>query len=187
MTKAKWIGALGAALTMCVAPAAFADGMGSGQGGYGSVGLLLGAATQSYTTFGIGARGGYTLPMNIYLGATLGYNFGSSPAPNVSFHSFMFGVEGGYDLTVGPVVIRPYLGLGDLIASASVPSVTVAGFGTVGGGSVSSGNFALWPGATVMYPISNFFVGGDLKLLIVPGADEDAVGLGVYATGGMTF
>jgi hypothetical protein len=38
-----------------------------------------------------------------------------------------------------------------------------------------------------MYPISNFFVGGDMKILVVPNADSDAVGLGIYATGGMTF
>lgn len=182
MTKAKWIAALGALATTVMAPAAFADsGLGTTGQGYGTVGALLGFGTSNYDVFGLGVRGGYTLPMNVYVGGMLQYNFGSD-----HLHSFEFGVEGGYDLDVGPVVIRPYLGLGDDIVSFSIPSVSVGGV-TVGGGSESSGNFALWPGVTVLYPIQNFFIGGDARLNIVPSADEEAVSFGIYATGGLQF
>jgi hypothetical protein len=182
MTKAKWIATFSGALTLLLAPAALAaDGWGSATGGYGTAGLLIGAATQGYMTFGIGARGGYTLPNTpIYIGGTLAYHFGSD-----NVHSFLFGAEGGYDLLVGPVIVRPYLGLGAGIISFS--GVNIPGIGTVGGESKTE--FALWPGATVMYPINNFFVGGDARVYILPGVPSgaDAAGLGIYATGGMSF
>ncbi len=186
MTKAKWIGALGALATTVMAPAAFADsGLGTTGQGYGTVGALLGFGTSDYDLFGLGVRGGYTLPMNVYVGGLLQYNFGSD-----HFHSFEFGAEGGYDIDVGPVVIRPYLGLGyyNIGYSVDIPTVSVAGI-TAGGGNISGsqGYFALWPGAVVMYPIQNFFVGGDVRFNIVPSANEDAVSFGVYATGGLQF
>ena len=182
MTKAKLVAVFTGALTMLAAPAAFADeGLGSTTGGYGTAGLLIGAATQDYMTFGIGARGGYTLPNTpVYLGGTLAYHFGSDHV-----HTFLFGVEGGYDFVVGPVVLRPYLGLGDAIVAFS--GITVPGLGTVGG--ESKNEFALWPGATVMYPINQFFVGGDARVYLLPGIPSggDVAGLGIYATGGMQF
>jgi hypothetical protein len=186
MTKAKWIGALGALATTVMAPAAFADsGLGTTGQGYGTVGALLGFGTADYSVFSLGARGGYTLPMNVYLGGRLQYNFGTD-----DFHSFEFGFEGGYDLDVGPVVIRPYLGLGDdIIGFSASRSVTFNGITVVGGASGSSSYFALWPGGTVMYPIQNFFVGGDVRFMIVPSAPDglDSVAFNVYATGGLQF
>jgi hypothetical protein len=182
MIKMKLAAIFTGALTMLAAPAAFAaEGLGSPTGGYGTAGLLIGAATQDYMTFGIGARGGYTLPNTpVYIGGTLAYHFGADHV-----HTFLFGVEGGYDLPVGPVVIRPYLGLGDSLISFS--GVTIPGVGSVGG--TSKSYFAFWPGGTVMYPINQFFVGGDMRLYVVPGIPSggDAVGLGIYATGGLQF
>lgn len=180
MTKAKWIGALGAAaLATFVAPAAFAGELSDGNGGYGTVGALLGAGTANYSTFGIGVRGGYTLPnMPIYIGGLLQYHFGAD-----YFSSLILGVEGGYDITVGPVIIRPYLGLGDVILYADVPAI--AGFG---GFSTSEGRFGFWPGGSVFYPIKQFFVGGDMRLQIITNSGgADTVSFGIFATGGISF
>src|SRR5438552_15374746 len=100
MTKVKLVAAFTGALTMLAAPAAFAVGLGSPRRGYGTAGLLIGAATQNYMTFGIGARGGYTLPDTpVYIGGTLADHFGADHG-----HTFLFGVAGGHDLVVGPVV-----------------------------------------------------------------------------------
>lgn len=182
MIKAKWIGAIGAALTMFVAPAAFAGELSEGKGGYGSAGALIGVGTADYSVFGLGLRGGYTFANTpVYVGGTFLYHFGSN---NLS--SMVLGVEGGYDFTVGPVIIRPYLGLGDVIVHYDF-SATVPGLGTIGG-SGSQGNFAFWPGGTVIYPINNFFVGGDMRLQVITGADGgDTVSFGIFGTGGLAF
>jgi hypothetical protein len=180
MTKAKWIGALGAAaLATFVAPAAFAGELSDGKGGYGTVGALLGAGTANYSTFGIGARGGYTLPnMPIYIGGLVQYHFGAD-----YLSSLILGVEGGYDISVGPVIIRPYLGLGDVIVYFNPP--TVAGFSIP---SESSGHFGFWPGGSVLYPIKQFFVGGDMRLQIITDTGGgDNVSFGIFATGGISF
>ena len=196
MTKAKWIAAITGALTVLAAPAAFAaEGLGNPNGGYGTAGLLIGAGTQDYKVFGIGARGGYTLAnMPIYIGGTFMYNIGSDIVPGVNVHSFLIAVEAGYDFPVGPVVIRPYLGLGDTLISGSIATACVINPLTgqcIGGASASSttSEFTLYPGATVMYPIQQFFVGGDVRIEWLPGVGPggDNVGLGLYATGGMQF
>lgn len=150
-----------------------------------SAAILLGLATNDLNV-GFGARGGYTLPNNIYVGGTVLYHFGASNeatfmgvSTKTTSHLFYLGPEGGYDLAVGPVLIRPYLGLGFESFSASVsctPSNLCAG-------STTDTNFALWVGGLVLYPIGNFFVGGDLRALFVSNANS----IGVFATGGMNF
>jgi hypothetical protein len=131
--------------------------------------------------FGIGARGGYTLDNHVYLGGTLLYHFGQN---DVS--AFLIGAEGGYDFTAGPVVIRPYLGLGVSVVSVNVPTYALPGGGTAGGGSASSSNVALWPGCTVLYPIpgnERWFVGGDARILII----NDFNTFALFALGGLRF
>lgn len=136
--------------------------------------------------FGLGVRGGYTLPMNVYLGGTFVYHLGQSVG-DATFNMYYFGVEGGYELEAGPVIVRPYLGLGDVIGHFAVPQQCIPGLGCVGGGSDSRGFFSLWPGATVLYPIDNFFVGGDARFVIVTGDGSDLNALSIFATGGMKF
>jgi hypothetical protein len=47
-------------------------------------------------------------------------------------------------------------------------------------------DFYLGPGASVFYPIDMFFVGADLRFLIVL-ADESLEGLSIMVTGGVTL
>jgi hypothetical protein len=152
-----------------------------------SAALLLGFATADLN-FGIGARGGYTLPNNIYVGGTLVYHVGTSDEATFltntiksSFHLLYFGPEGGYDIAAGPVLVRPYVGLGPAIATGSV-SNCLQGASCVEM-SNSATNFSFWIGGTVLYPIANFVVGGDLRVLLV--SDHNSVG--ILATGGMIF
>ena len=197
MTTSRSIGTLAA----IVAVAATYGGPAHAEGdGYPSAALLLGygATTSKNDTvqehepagFGLGVRGGYTLPMKVYLGATFVYHFGfseSTPDGDVSGNILYFGVEGGYDIEAGPVLVRPYLGLGDVIASVSTPVTSSPFLGGTIGGSTSEGHFGFWPGGTVLYPIENFFVGGDLRYLIVTGSDAHFNAFGIFATGGMKF
>jgi len=177
--------ALGAACLMSLFGAAAAHAEESPTAGHASVAGLLGYGFKDGVGLGLGVRGGYTLPMNVYVGGTFVYHLGkseSTPLGDVSEHIYYFGVEGGYDINVEPVVIRPYLGLGAATATATVPGFSFGGT-SVPSQTASDTKFAAWPGATVLYPIGNAFVGGDARFLIV--SDFNAFSL--FATGGMQF
>lgn len=148
--------------------------------GHASVAGLLGYGFKDGVNFGLGVRGGYTLPMNVYVGGTFVYHLGKSEdggGAEASVNVYYFGVEGGYDLNVEPVVIRPYLGLG--AATANV-DINIPGLVD---DSASETRFAAWPGATVLYPIGSAFVGGDARFLIV----DDFNAFSLFATGGLQF
>jgi hypothetical protein len=101
---------------------------------------------------------------------------------DVSTKLYYFGVEGGYDIAVSSVVIRPYLGLGAATAKSTIPSTCpIPGFCV--GGSTSETKFAVWPGATLLYPIGSAFIGADARFLVV--SDFNAFSL--FATGGLQF
>jgi hypothetical protein len=68
--------------------------------------------------------------------------------------------------------------------SASV-SGSVSGF-SVGDQSNTETYVYFAPGASVIYPIKNFFVGGDLRLMFVT-SDPMSKALTIMLTGGMTL
>ncbi len=135
-------------------------------GGGASAALFLSYGSNDLK-FGIGGRGGYTLPQamgpgHLYIGGELADHF-----PGSGVNVFYIGPEVGYELPAGPIMVRPYVGLGLAHESVSVPSVTVDGT-TFGGGSESSTDFAFWFGATALYPVtSNIGVGADAKIMLV--------------------
>ncbi len=154
--------------------------------GHGSVGALFGYGFKGGVRLGMGMRAGSTLPANIYLGGTFVYHLGKSESTtlgNVSANVHYFGIEGGYDIAAVPVVIRPYLGLGDATAKLTMPRTCVAG--VCEGGSESSSNFAVWPGSTLLYPMRSAFIGADARFLIVSGYNYNTFCL--FATGGLQF
>lgn len=135
---------------------------------------------------GIGLRGGYTLPMKVYIGAAFVYHLGgSNDANQVKYtgSTLYLGPEAGYDLELGPVIIRPYVGLG----YGSVKAKAEAGGTTLI--EKSEGGFAVWPGVMARYPIDAFFVGADARYALVTGTDKitNGGGPGVFATVGMSF
>jgi hypothetical protein len=125
---------------------------------------------------GLGVRGGKTLANRIYVGGAVVYHFGHDVASsqvggytaNASLSAFYIGPEVGYDFDFAPVTIRAYSGLGIVWLNASA---TTSGPGIPTVSSSSSANkFVLWPGATVLYPLtdSSWFLGGDLRFLTIP-------------------
>lgn len=135
---------------------------------------------------GIGVRGGYTLPMKVYVGAAFVYHLGGSKdAEQVKYtgSTLYLGPEVGYELELGPVIVRPYVGLG----YGSVKAKAEAGGTTIL--DRSEGGFALWPGLMARYPIDAFFVGADARYALVTGTDKitNGGGAGVFATVGMNF
>jgi hypothetical protein len=146
---------------LAVEPAELKDGF--------SVAGLVGFGDGPYG-FDLGVRGGYTLPNNIYLGATFIFNtgFGGWGA------GFVTGFEGGYQFAAGPVVVRPYGGIGFADEQYSY------GYGynynayecqqtgnpyycDNGGGTLS---LAFWVGGTAMYDFKGgpWFVAADIRV-----------------------
>jgi hypothetical protein len=151
---------------------------------HGSAAALVGYAIHDYGGFSVGARGGYTLRENIYIGGTFIYNFGTSVdqiGAEAKFNSYYLGVEGGYDFQVHPVIIRPYMGIGPGFFHSSGEGCSALGCVNISG---TNTVFALWFGGTVLYPINEqWFVGGDLKLPVLDGE----VMFTMAATGGLNF
>jgi hypothetical protein len=186
----KLIAAALAAGTLLLSPTTHAAPRAEVQPGW-SVAGLLGLGFSNYYGFGIGGRGGYTLENHVYLGGILQYNFGWS-----SYASFYTGFEGGYDIPAGPLLVRPYGGLGP--AWITYPSIyTGCGAQVIGGVVVTNGvcqstatvsYFAFWFGGTAIYPINDlWFVGGDLRFFVIPGYGPEAISGGVMGTGGYQF
>lgn len=117
--------------------------------------------------FGFGARGGVSLPMGVYVGGLFDYNFGGSESTtffgspvDVSANSFVLAAEAGYDLGLGPVNLRPRLGVGLIDVGVDV--------GGSGGSIGASGSSLVFiPGASLLYDINEmWFVGGELSLFV---------------------
>src|SRR5260370_14558968 len=153
-------------------------------GKFSAAGLLgygIGFDSTSESGFGFGARAGYTSPLQLYVGPSFIYYVGPSPANNVSVHTFTLAAEAGYELVLGPVEVRPFLGIG-----LGVPSISVGVFN-----SASTAYFALMPGGVVTWsfngPLSTGpFVGGDVHLTWLPAA-HGVNDLSLLATGGYRF
>lgn len=162
-------------ITLAASPARAEEG--DPTAGKGSVGALLGYGFKGGTNFGFGARGGYTLPANVYLGATFLYHLGKTVgAADTSL--YYFGIEGGYDIALSPVVIRPYLGFGRAVATIDMPEDVSLGITAT---EASTGYLGFWPGVTAIYPMGRFFAGLDARFLIV----ENFNAFSMFATGGI--
>jgi len=64
---------------------------------------------------GLGLQGGFTLPNAVYLGANAEYFFGQKDEVAGVEHSggvWQATAEGGYDVGLGPIVVRPKVGFG---------------------------------------------------------------------------
>lgn len=147
-----------------------------------SVAPLLGVATGGLR-FGLGARAGYTLSNRVYLGGSFVYHLGTSTEAfgfETSTRSLYPSAEGGYELPLGRVTVRPYGGIA-LIVSHTTSRV----FGQEV--SASGSSFGFYPGCVVHYdiPRSDLFVGGDARILF--NLDAGTTSLGVFASAGMRF
>lgn len=152
--------------------------------GYGFMTDRRGNGADPYT-FMAGLRGGYTFDFKLYAGLFYNYYLGSSKEgetqgtglqSETTANYMHFGAEVGYDAELGPVQIRPSMQLGIALLVSDVVKP---------GTSDSYSDFMLAPGITVVHPIDDFFIGGDLRGNIVTG--DGTSGITVAATGGMRF
>ena len=132
-----------------------------------SVAPQVGAATGGYG-FGVGARVGYTFRTPIYVGANFMYHQGGD-VPG-SERALYPSAEVGYDIGVGPVLIRPYVGAGLLVRDAATNTGLV------------------YPGATIAYYIGDtpLYVGADGRVLLPTGDDANRA-VAISGTAGVNF
>ena len=167
-----------------------------------SVAGLIGFGFEGYNSFGIGGRFGYTLPNHVYLGGT----FIDYPGvANYYGNAFSTGLEGGYEIEAGPLLVRPYGGIG--LVDVSYAYGYYSGTGVcyypngqpytcgayVNGPSSSAVFFAFWAGGTALFPLGegkHWIVGGDLRLMITginAAYGNQAFGINLMGTGGYRF
>jgi hypothetical protein len=121
--------------------------------GFIGYGVVLDSGDFNPFGFTLGARGGYTFELPIYVGGTAAFMLGEKEGDS-ALRMFQIGAEVGYDFALGPVVLRPFLGLGLNIA------FTKSDFF----GRESQGNFYLAGGGTVLYNVNEtLFVGGEIR------------------------
>lgn len=122
---------------------------------------------------GLGLRGGVTLPSALYLGASFDYFFGESNDVidvDVSIYQLMGNV--GYDLGLGPLTLRPSLGLG--LASLSVESGGLVSF------EETESDFVLSPGAEGIIGLGLLSVSAEVRYnKVFADGDADALIMGV--------
>jgi hypothetical protein len=132
--------------------------------------------------FGLGARGGYTLDPNVYIGGVFDFFFGGSEevrvlgirAGEVSARAWLFQAEVGYDFGVSrSVVLRPKMGLG-MIQIAREACAEVANICD----DDSDGEFAFALGLEVPIDLDGLYVAPEMRFNIV----DDASAL-IFAAG----
>jgi len=148
-----------------------------------SAAVLIGNGFEDVYKLGVGARGGFTLPMSFYIGGTFVYHFGTTEGGS-SVNLFYFGPEAGYDISAGPVIVRPYLGLG---YSSVRATVDFCAYGVCNSVSGSDGRFTVWPGVTGLFPIGSLFVGADLRVVVPIDAGDKTTAFAGFLTAGMSF
>jgi hypothetical protein len=184
-----------------------------------SVEGLVGVGENEYL-FNFGVRFGWTLSNHVYIGAMLigsagngpyaGYYGGAGVATcyngpgyyggcQAGTLGFTTGVEGGYDFAAGPVVVRPFAGLGFANVTynyGTIPAATgcVATPANPTGYcytsySYTTSSFALWGGGSAIYDFNGrpWFVKGDVQVGIAPAFWTNQVMAGVLVGGGYQF
>jgi hypothetical protein len=129
--------------------------------------------------FGLGARGGYTLGMGVYIGGLFDYWFGESEdvgfgLGEVSYSAWDFMGVVGYDVGVtNSIVIRPFGGFG--IVHEEWEGCSNAIFVGVCGDRDDSDGAAVLGGEALFELSENLHVGPELRILIY---GETAIALG---------
>jgi hypothetical protein len=136
---------------------------GSARGLYGSPSDDLGLNPYGG---GIGLRLGVTLPVSLYLGGSFDYFFGESETNTADLEQstslLQVMARVGYDLGIGPVTLRPQLGLG-----------LARGQTDFGGISASESDFALAPGVEFIFGLGVLSLSAEANYNVIFAGDSD--------------
>lgn len=163
----------------------------SGYTANGRLSFLVGdgfGGSSNFYGLGLGASGGYAIAGKVYLGLGIVRHFGSkgsftptpdTPATTAQYSIIYWGADAGYEITAGPVIIRPYLGAGAATPQIDVETSTTSAHG--------SGDTKLYlaPAVAVLVPLGKTYcIGADGRYVAVTGGG-DASALGLFATVGV--
>lgn len=113
--------------------------------------------------FGLGARAGVAFT-GWYGGLSLMYYVGESgsvSAVTASEHSLLYGVEGGYGLSLlGLLTLRGLIGVGNFTVDYT------------GIGHLSLNNLYVEPGITALITLGILYFGADVNVLVLPGISD---------------
>jgi hypothetical protein len=125
---------------------------------------------------GFGARVGYVWS-NVYFGATATYYLGGDDV-GASDRALLFGTAVGYGLRLGKyLIVRPLLGVGDLVVSHTEPLSTVDVVTTASGSQRNS----------ITTAVNNVYVEPGVKMLLASGAHFAAVGASALVVPNITY
>ncbi len=135
-------------------------------GGYSVDGASDVGQTGNMFGVGFGARAGHTFPFGLYAGVSGTYDLGYSEtiAKSATAESRVspVGIEGGYELHLDALTLRPYLGAGVAFYASKEDGPPPAFF--QGNGTKP----ALWPGVVATYGFGDrLFAGLDLRYTVV--------------------
>lgn len=136
---------------------------------------------------GIGASAGLTLPIvPIYLGARAVWHLGESARISaggatlqLDRHYALYAVDLGYDAALGPITLRPALGVGAAVLENGGSAVGVAV-------SASDSSLYLAPGVGLIVSFGLLYAGGELRFNYVT-EDGHFNGISMLASVGLTI
>jgi hypothetical protein len=159
-----------------------------------SAGTTSGAALAGYGLhdahqYGVGVRGGFTFPVHLYVGGTIMSHAGrtgtrTEQGSTPETDCWYFGGEGGWDVTTGPVTVRPYLGVGSALVRSSSLGTCPSPGSCVDPWTEARLEAALWPGVALLLTADNVFIGADLRYVVLAGSTYGNA-LGAFGTLGL--
>jgi hypothetical protein len=163
----------------------------AGQVGGGT--STVGSGDVNALGLGFGARAGVDV-LGFYAGVAGMYYVGSGgPEPDVdgagsNVHTYrrsvLVGLEGGYNLNLSILTLRPQLGLGYYYQGVSISEAsTVAG--APGSTSQDSSSIYVQPGAAALFSFGMWFAGADVGVLWVPAVNDSQAALVVHGQFGI--
>ncbi|HEU4410125.1 MAG TPA: hypothetical protein VFS43_33025 [Polyangiaceae bacterium] len=177
--------------------------------GYGTgsdVVPLEGVSTGAGLGLGLGVRGGYGFASGLWLGASythyaggsfqaegpvLGGGGRSSETVGGRFAAHAPALEVGYSVPVGPLRLRPQVGVGAIYYAFRRDRAADRAGGEVLlpdaiARSGSQSTFVAWPGVALLLPLGEAFFAAEARLGLVAGADS-ASPLSLFGAGGVRF
>jgi hypothetical protein len=151
----------------------------------------VGSGTVNPLGYGIGARAGIDV-FGLYAGVAAMYYFGDGgdvPDPSGDvIHTYgsstLVGLEGGYNLGISILTLRPQLGVGYYNAGFTFTD-TNPGLGVPGKSSTSTSSIYLEPDITGLLSFGMWFVGADVGVLWVPAVDDSQAAVTAHAQVGI--
>lgn len=139
---------------------------------------------------GLGGRAGIDV-FGIYAGVAAMYYIGdggniadnNGNLVHTYASSSVVGLEGGYNISLGPLTLRPQLGLGYYNVGFSFS--TPQGIGLTNSSSSSSSSIYIEPAATGLFSFGMWIAGADVGVLWVPAVDNSNAAVVVHGQFGI--